>query len=115
MSAENRVGSFNEGGFKSFQVLKDFQLLKPPSLKLPTLFSADKKNHGRGRVVSASGSETSVLSSTPTSAITYDAHTCIIKNKIRKASKVVNTLLKAILKFCTTNQLFEMNAVRSWF
>ena len=34
-----------------------------------------------GRVVSASGSETSVSSSTPTSAIIYDAYTSIIKKK----------------------------------
>ena len=39
------------------------------------------KAHGGGRVVSASGSETSVTSSTPTSAIIYDAYTSIIKNK----------------------------------
>ena len=34
-----------------------------------------------GRVVSASDSETSVSSSTPTSAIIYDAYTSIIKKK----------------------------------
>ena len=33
---------------------------------------------GGGRVVSASGSETSVSSSTPTSAIIYDAYTIYI-------------------------------------
>ena len=40
--------------------------------------------HGGGRVVSASGSETSVLSSTPTSAIIYDAYTSIINKKLKK-------------------------------
>ena len=34
-------------------------------------------NHGGGRVVSASGSETSVSGSTPASAIIYDAYTSI--------------------------------------
>ena len=34
-----------------------------------------------GRVVCASGSETSVLSSTPASAIIYDAYTSIINKK----------------------------------
>ena len=37
--------------------------------------------HGGGRVVSASGSETSVSSSTPASAIIYDAYTSIVKIK----------------------------------
>ena len=37
--------------------------------------------HGGGRVVSASGLNTSVSSSTPASAIIYDAYTSIIKNK----------------------------------
>ena len=37
--------------------------------------------HGGGRMVSASGSETSVSSSTPTSAIIYDAYTYMIKKK----------------------------------
>ena len=48
-----------------------------------TLFS-DYSNqaHGGGRVVSASGSETSVSSSTPTSAIIYDAYTFIIKKRL---------------------------------
>ena len=36
--------------------------------------------HGGGRVVSASGLETSVSSSTTTSANIYDAHTFIILN-----------------------------------
>ena len=35
--------------------------------------------HGGGRVVSASGSETSGSNSTPTSAIIYDVYTSIIK------------------------------------
>ena len=35
--------------------------------------------HGGGRVVCASGSKTSVLSSTPTSATIYDAYISIIK------------------------------------
>ena len=39
--------------------------------------------HKTGRVVSASGSETSVWNSMPTSAIIYDAYTSIIKNKIK--------------------------------
>ena len=44
---------------------------------------------GSGRVVSASDSETSVLSSMPTSAIIYDAYTSIIKNKKKqKKTKV---------------------------
>ena len=34
-------------------------------------------------MVSASGSETSVSTSTPTSAIIYDAYTSIIKKKIQ--------------------------------
>ena len=37
--------------------------------------------HGGGRVVSASGSETSVSGSTPASAIIYDAYTSIKKKK----------------------------------
>ena len=37
--------------------------------------------HGGGRVVSASGSETSISSSTPASAIIYDAYTSIINKK----------------------------------
>ena len=40
--------------------------------------------HGGGRVVSASGSETSVSSSMPTSATIYDAYTSIIKKKKKK-------------------------------
>ena len=43
--------------------------------------------HGGGRVVSASGSETSVSSSMPTSAIIYDAYTSIIKKKKKKKKK----------------------------
>ena len=38
--------------------------------------------HGGGRVVSASGSETSVSSSAPASTIIYDAYTSIIKKKL---------------------------------
>ena len=38
--------------------------------------------HGGGRVVSASGSEMSVLSSTPASAIIYDACTSIVKKNV---------------------------------
>ena len=37
-----------------------------------------------GRVVSASDSETSVSSSTPTSAIIYDAYNSILKKKNKK-------------------------------
>ena len=37
-----------------------------------------------GRVVSASGSETSVSSSTPAIAIIYDAYTSVIKKKNKK-------------------------------
>ena len=37
-----------------------------------------------GRVVSASGSKTSVSSSTPASIIIYDAYTSIIKNKKKR-------------------------------
>ena len=40
-----------------------------------------KETHGGGRVVSAPGSETSVSSSIPTSAIIYDAYISIMKNK----------------------------------
>ena len=36
-------------------------------------------SEGGGRVVSASGSETSISSSTPAGAIIYDAYTSIIK------------------------------------
>ena len=49
-----------------------------------TVYSKQQKltlAHGGGRVVSASGSETSVSSSTPASAIIYDAYTSIIKKK----------------------------------
>ena len=42
-----------------------------------------EKNFG-GRVVSASGSATSVLSSTPTSAIIYDAYTTPLKTINKK-------------------------------
>ena len=47
-----------------------------------------RKFHGGGRVVSASGSETSVSSSMPASAIIYDAYTSII-NKIKKKKKKI--------------------------
>ena len=47
------------------------------------------KAHGGGRVVSASGSETSVSSLTPTSAIIYDAYTSIIKKKEPERSATV--------------------------
>ena len=40
-------------------------------------------SHRCGRVVSASGSETSVSSSMPTSAIICDAYTSIIKKNIK--------------------------------
>ena len=49
-----------------------------------------KAKHGSGRVVSASGSETSVWSSTPTSAIIYDAYTSIKEKKIRKVNTGLN-------------------------
>ena len=42
--------------------------------------------HGGGRVVSASGSETSVSSSTPASVIIYDACTSIITKKKKNDS-----------------------------
>ena len=45
--------------------------------------------HGGGRVVSASDLETSVSSSTPTSAIIYDAYNSIIKKKLKKKKKVL--------------------------
>ena len=48
--------------------------------------------HGGGRVVSASGSETSVSSSTPTSAIIYDAYTSITKKKIKKIDSEIPLL-----------------------
>ena len=58
--------------------------------------------------------ETRVSSSTPTSAIIYDAYTSLIKKKKKtkkkKASKEMNTLLKAILKFCITNQRYKLNS-----
>ena len=47
----------------------------------------DVMKTGGGRVVSASGSETSVSSSMPTSAIVYDAYTSIIKKKNKKKKK----------------------------
>ena len=34
------------------------------------------------------------------------------KKKKKKASKEMNTLLKAILKFCTTNQLFKKGVAK---
>ena len=43
--------------------------------------------HGGGRVVSASGSKTSVSGSTPASAIIYDAYTSIKKKKKKKKKK----------------------------
>ena len=44
----------------------------------PTLkFTLIEITHGGGRVVSASGSETKVISSTPTGAIIYDAYTSV--------------------------------------
>ena len=46
---------------------------------------------GGGRVVCASGSKTSVSSSTPTSATIYDAYTSIIKKK--KIEEVIISLL----------------------
>ena len=48
--------------------------------------------HGGGRVVSASGSETSVWSSTPTSAIIYDAYSSIIKKKKKKKKDFLRQL-----------------------
>ena len=49
--------------------------------------------HGSGRVVSASGSETSVSSSTYTSAIIYDAYTSVIKKYNIQKKKKKNNLL----------------------
>ena len=43
--------------------------------------------HGGGRVVRVSGSETSVSSSTPASAIIYDAYTSIIKRRIKNKKR----------------------------
>ena len=54
-----------------------------------------KSQFGGGRVVSASGSETCVTSSMPTSAIIYDAYTSIKKKKI---SLVAIVCLALILK-----------------
>ena len=53
--------------------------------------------HGGGRVVSASGSETSVLGSTPASAIIYDAYTSIKK---KKKDKKKNNAMTTFLKIC---------------
>ena len=50
-------------------------------------------SHGGGRVVSASGSETSVSSSTPTSAIIYDAYTSILKKNL-KSQVIVKIVIK---------------------
>ena len=48
------------------------------------IFARVNKKEMGGRMVSASGSETSVSSSMPTSAIIYDAYTSIIKKKTEK-------------------------------
>ena len=48
-----------------------------------------KVAHGGGRMVSTSGSETSVSSSTPASAIIYDAYTSIIKHKKKKKKNTI--------------------------
>ena len=59
------------------------------------LISVRRKNaHGGGRVVSASGSETSVWSSMPPSAIIYDAYTSIKKLKKYKKRKECLVLFK---------------------
>ena len=49
----------------------------------------DSVAHGGGRVVSASGSKTSVSGSTPASAIIYDAYTSIKKKKKKKKKKEI--------------------------
>ena len=49
--------------------------------------------HGGGRVVCASGSKTSVSSSTPTSVTIYDAYTSIKKKKKKKKKKKSTTKL----------------------
>ena len=75
-----------------------------------------------GRVVSASGSETSVSSSMPTSAIIYDAYTSIIKKKKFKKSTALS-----IFGFCKSisavfipknirqNLIFERNYLKIGF
>ena len=47
-------------------------------------------------MVSASGSETSVSSSTPTSAIIYDAYTYIKKKKKKLIEQAINNLIVTI-------------------
>ena len=64
---QSHLGSFYK--YSAFFVLYILKIL------------ANNCAHGGGRVVSASGSETSVWSSTPASAIIYDAYTFIIKKK----------------------------------
>ena len=54
------------------------------------VLNAEVIAHGGGRVVSASGSETSVSSPTPSSAIIYTAYISImIITKIKKNTEVI--------------------------
>ena len=80
---QSQLGSFYK--YSAFSVLS-----------ILTIVLDKSQTKGGGRVVSASGSETSGSRSTPTSAITYDAYTSVTKKKKRKkkASKEMNTLLK---------------------
>ena len=60
-----------------------------------------KVAHGGGRVISASGSETSVASSTLARAIIYNAYTSTIKNKNKKkkSKATISVTKKMMLKF----------------
>ena len=69
----NETGKFNELILKT--VAKSARLAKQSHIATSFNVSGYLNLHGGGRVVSASGSETSVSSSTPTSAIIYDAYT----------------------------------------
>ena len=60
-------------------------------------------NNNKNRVVSASGSETSVSGSTPASAIIYDAYTSIYKKK-KKKKKKKNKARKKLQAFWSSNQ-----------
>ena len=57
--------------------------------------------HGGGRVVSASVSKTSASSSTPASAIIYDACTSIINKKKNKLFKILEVAFISPVKVAT--------------
>ena len=56
-------------------------------LAFSSLLGHSLAQHGGGRVVSASGSETSVSGLTPASAIIYDAHRLLLYKKKKKKKK----------------------------